>query len=213
MIEVSQFDILEAWSAWSSGGNISQQILWGISIQWWGRVGKFMQLLAGLTIVAEIVGSERLRHFGQSLHGALTYLGLKKRLIAAVRLIGDQLIYMVAQEGTASEARERIGDSELARFNTILVPILVVVLTYWGWRNDLEQIWLVAAVSFIASATMAPFIVAISVMIASVLGLLIDTLFIEPVAWLVERPRLERSGKVLSIALLLIGFHFDLLAS
>lgn len=40
-----------------------------------------------------------------------------------------------------------------------------------------------------------------------------DILMIEPLAWLLERQSLDKLIKAGSILLLLIGFHFDLLAS
>ena len=45
------------------------------------------------------------------------------------------------------------------------------------------------------------------------LGAVFDALAIEPLAWLLERDEFDRWVKVTSLALLLIGFHFDLLIS
>ena len=55
----------------------------------------------------------------------------------------------------------------------------------------------------------------IAVVLAGI-GLLVavfDVLVIEPIAWLLERKHLGKLIKLGSLVLLIIGFHFDLLAS
>jgi len=62
----------EAWQLWFSGDLPSTATLWGASILWWGRIGKIIELVAGLTILVDLVGSQRLRDFGSSLHGLMS---------------------------------------------------------------------------------------------------------------------------------------------
>lgn len=51
---------LDAWMAWWGGKTLIGTTLWGIPILWWGRIGKLMQFLGGLTVVLDLIGPERL---------------------------------------------------------------------------------------------------------------------------------------------------------
>ena len=57
---ISYFD---AWSAWADGVDIRQRVLWGLEIYWWARASKIAILVAGLIIVLEIIGPERLQAY------------------------------------------------------------------------------------------------------------------------------------------------------
>ncbi len=50
----------------------------------------------------------------------------------------------------------------------------------------------------------------LSLMLALTVG---DTLVIRPAAWILERRRINTLIKIGAVFLLLVGFHFDLLAS
>jgi len=43
--------------------------------------------------------------------------------------------------------------------------------------------------------------------------LLVDFVIIRRIAWLLERPKVENWFRIISLIFLVIGFHFDLLAS
>ena len=47
----------------------------------------------------------------------------------------------------------------------------------------------------------------------TIVGTLFDVVIIDNLAWLLERPKVENWIRVISLILLLVGFHFDLLAS
>lgn len=51
----------EAWQLWAAGSPIQPLVLWGQPILWWGRIGKIAQFAAGLVIILDLVGAERLR--------------------------------------------------------------------------------------------------------------------------------------------------------
>ncbi len=57
----------EAWKLCLSDNLSADAVLWGISIFWWERIGKVMQFLGATTIVADIIGPEKIRKFGTSL--------------------------------------------------------------------------------------------------------------------------------------------------
>ena len=70
--DVSNVSLIEAWKIWFSGDLPADTILWGISILWWERIGKLMQVLGATTIIADIVGPEKIRQFGTSLQSTIT---------------------------------------------------------------------------------------------------------------------------------------------
>jgi hypothetical protein len=55
---------LEVWSVWSAGGSTTSMSLWGLSLLWWGRIGKLMEFAAGLAVVLDLIKPESLRVFG-----------------------------------------------------------------------------------------------------------------------------------------------------
>jgi hypothetical protein len=52
------------WSSWWAGRSTQNLYVLGLSMLWWGRIGKYLQFLGGLTVVLDIVGPERLRSIG-----------------------------------------------------------------------------------------------------------------------------------------------------
>src|SRR5262245_14209686 len=56
----------DVWSVWWSGRSAGGMPLWGMTVLWWGRVGKLMQFSAGLTVILDLVGPDRLRHMGRA---------------------------------------------------------------------------------------------------------------------------------------------------
>ena len=61
--------------------------------------------------------------------------------------------------------------------------------------------------------TLSPITTALLIIIFSVVGVFIDSVLIEPLAWVLEREGVEKALKIISVLLLVLGFHFDLLAS
>jgi hypothetical protein len=59
----------------------------------------------------------------------------------------------------------------------------------------------------------APFIAGLLLYMYTTLLIVLKVFFIEPIAWILERKRLEMWVRIISVLLLLIGFHFDLLGS
>ena len=53
-------ELLVAWSVWLQGRSPAELPLWGHQVFWWARFGKVLELVAGLTVVLEIVGAQRL---------------------------------------------------------------------------------------------------------------------------------------------------------
>lgn len=60
-------NLIEAWQMWFAGEQTIDRDMWGIQILWWGRIGKVIGLAGSALLIAEIIGSHRLRTFGKSL--------------------------------------------------------------------------------------------------------------------------------------------------
>lgn len=59
-------NLLDIWHAWWSGDQVNDMILWGHTVRFWGRVGKMLEFGAGLTVLLDIIGTDRLRVFGEA---------------------------------------------------------------------------------------------------------------------------------------------------
>ena len=57
---------LDAWAHWAAGDSTLRNAdLWGLPVLWWGRIGKVAAFLAGMTLIMDIIGPERLRKFSE----------------------------------------------------------------------------------------------------------------------------------------------------
>lgn len=67
---------LDAWSMWLSGQEVDPQLRMGpMTVLWWGRVGKIAAFMGGLTIILDLVGTERLREAGRRLNASIYGFG------------------------------------------------------------------------------------------------------------------------------------------
>lgn len=69
MIDVSYFD---AWGQWWHGGLGPKDVMWGVPIFAWERIGKLMGFIGGMTVVLDIVGAPAVRSFGKRLRDWIT---------------------------------------------------------------------------------------------------------------------------------------------
>ncbi|SDM55974.1 hypothetical protein [Allokutzneria albata] len=54
----------EAWERWFNGDTALRDArLWRLHVLWWGRVGKLAAFFAGMALILDIIGPERLRQF------------------------------------------------------------------------------------------------------------------------------------------------------
>src|SRR5262245_15886615 len=92
---MKEVTLLEAWRLWFSGNLPADTLLCGVRLFWWGvclccwgRAGKLLQLVGAAIIVADIIGTERLRVFGNSLHGRIT-------LSSTINLFRDSTSFII----------------------------------------------------------------------------------------------------------------------
>jgi hypothetical protein len=172
---------------------------------WWGRIGKIVQLIAALTILAEIVGPERLRTFGKSLRAQF----------------GVRLLKHVLKEWLRDKDTEPIMYASGCFLTLVGVVIWDFYFMYTGWKDISSYSFLRIVVCLIALSIIGVVVIGTPIMYAieflsvllAVLVAAIDVLLITPVAWVLEQPYADKVIKIASVLLLLVGFHFELLAS
>jgi hypothetical protein len=248
-------DLFHSWSQWLafSGGERS---LWGHNVAWWGRVGKVLELFAGLAVLAEIIGAERLRAFGDATKHRLavltsrsflehlvlrpTWFGL--RLVASIIGLTTTIAFLrfvLRKRWPRLDLRQRL---EVLRSTRITSPRQVgsaatgFVLSPWfivagygmavlttliapggdpvdpqGTAVGSIAFGVIYAVLFL-TATLAIWLGLLMLVLTPLLFLGYHAV-IRPFAWALEQPHLEQHVKVLSVLLLVAGFHFDLLST
>lgn len=112
-------------------------------------------------------------------------------------------------------AREHAEEFGVHLINMFLPLALLVAGLYVFW--DSLPWWGLLISAFFSLAflgtVICPIFTLLLIAIALLLGLAVDTLILEPAAWIMTCPTVDRWVKFFSVFLLLIGFHFDLLSS
>lgn len=213
---MDEVSIVKAWALWLSGNLPPNAMLWGISIFWWGRFGKMMQLVGAITILADIIGPERIRGFGASLQSTITSIVLIQYLkdcFGWYVVIFRQTLMKEYDDETTSIESSRPRQLDILNYviSFVLTSFLVLSIDpqQAGWIVLVE-----AAIIFTCLlVSISPIITVLTIVVLILLGLLINSAFVKPLAWTLENPSLDRFTKIASLFLLLIGFHFELLAS
>ena len=214
----------QAWALWWQGLDLRDHVLWGVQVVWWGRIGKVVGLLSAFSIVAEIVGPSRLRAAG----GQLADLISAKRLWKSAWRTADRVLEPVESflelgiwgEFKNSGLARRLGAPSALRMRDkdggfegyfLLASLVAFVVAYWTYEElpYLQGRWaewrahtrVMRVFGTIIITVFCGVILCVPIMFAASLLLLLgDFCVIQPAAWA-------------SVVLLLIGFHFDLLAS
>lgn len=210
-------NLIEAWTLWCSGDLSPDVLLWGLSIFWWGRLGKMMQFVGGATIVADIIGPEKIRGFGSSLHVAVTPGSLIRFLRDSLEwyqvVFRHTLMKDYSDEGHRRRDRTRL--TRLDRLNYALCFLLTVMvmvsirLPFMGWVLLVEA----AIIYGCLLVSVSPLLTVCTIILAIMAGFTVNVLFFQPLAWVLERSSLDQLIKIVSLLFLLAGFHFELLAS
>ncbi|PSN17972.1 hypothetical protein C7271_14950 [filamentous cyanobacterium CCP5] len=215
---MSDVSLIEAWSIWLSGDLPDSTLLWGISILWWERIGKIMQVLGATTIIADIIGPEEIRKFGSSLQGRLptdTLIQYLKQCFNWYAFIFRQTV-LKDYLGNASEVKPEKGHSRLNLLNYLVCLLLTGLIVHTAelyaanWGALLVEFAIIYGCLVVS---IAPLFTVLAIIGLTTLGLATNSLIIKPIAWFLEHPSLDRFTKIISLLLLLVGFHFELLAS
>ncbi len=225
MESVSLFD---AWRLWLEGNQLTDLRLGWWSILWWGRAGKILMAGAIVTLLLEIIGPETLRQLGESLRKPYWD---RSPLVPARRLWdwGEDMFRVTIEGREITSFFPRTTITWLIFGACALVSLGFGSLLYQLWSSwDFNGGWewkiipiavlsLVAVTSIIIFGLLALLVVpplALSVIIiavgafGSVLALPVDAL-----ARGLDRHNLNLWIKLFTAIVIIIGFHFDLLAS
>jgi hypothetical protein len=209
--------LLEAWGRWGDGKSLVGDQLWGVKILWWGRIGKGAEFLAAMTIIADVIGPDRIRRFGAGLKRGFDISRAAGIVRSSTLWFRAMVQFLVAKsdseaEKKALEESNRYGADNL---NYLVTIAIAVAVGFWLAESIATTSAVVAAafIGFLASISVAPCITLILILTLMFLGALIDTVLIDPLAWVLDRSALDRWIKVGSVLLLIAGFHFDLLSS
>lgn len=193
-------------------------MLWGISLLWWERIGKLMQVFGAATIIADIIGPDKIRRFGSSLQNTIpstTLIQYLRQCFNWYAVVFRQTIlkdYM----NKADDVKLESSDFQLNLLNYLVCFFLTLFtihsaqLYLAGWGALVIEAVIIFGFLLIS---IAPIFTVLTVMSLTMLGLAVNSFVIKPMAWVLEHPSLDRFMKITSLLLLLIGFHFELLAS
>ncbi len=210
--------LFELWQDWLRGAIGSGAELWGLDLIWWGRIGKLLQFAGGVTILSEIIGPQRLREFGGRLHSTFRLEDMKARFKDVRNYRVAMWRYVSSAIGSEEEEKAMVEaqESGFNKLNFAITAIAIVVSIYLIWIQF--SLWPFVGLTIVAimfgslfAFMVGPIVTQILIYIVMFAGLCIDTFLFEPVAWILERPALDRWIKLFALLLLIIGFHFDLL--
>ncbi|WP_189169090.1 hypothetical protein [Pilimelia anulata] len=222
-----QLDLIEALQMWISGQSIADHRLGWWTVRTWGRVGKVLQFLGALTVVAELAGPERVRRLGARVRDSVPLAGLVA-LAAAVPL----WVAAIARYPRYAEGIDRLTDTVFARvYPGVVCPLLMLVVVFlmvFGESIGSTRVghWIASGLALILLLWAVPFLLvsllgaAGMLVVVPVFGIALCTtavryglqgLVIVPTAWLLEREgkRVQWAG----VLLLVLGFLLDMLAS
>lgn len=207
----------ETWKLWLSDNLSADAVLWGISIFWWERIGKVMQFLGAITIVADIIGPDRIRKFGTSLrstNSSKTLVQFLKRCFAwYVVIFRHTILKEYTIDSTNRKSKLRFFQLNILNyFICFLLTFLVVVLAelnIFNWFFLVEAVFIFGCLL----VSIAPLFTVLAIVMMTLLGLTIDSIFLQPLAYLLEHPALDRLLKIASLIFLLLGFFLELLGS
>ena len=169
--------LLEAWKLWFSGDLPANTILWGINILWWERIGKLMQLLGAATIIADIIGPEKIRRFGTSLQSTITpntLIQFLKQCFDWYAVIFSQTILKeFADESARAETKPK--HSQLDLLNYIICFLLTVVITNLANLYSFHWVFLIefAIIYVCLLISIAPILTVLLVIGLTLLGLVL----------------------------------------
>ncbi|MDP4501055.1 hypothetical protein [Nonomuraea turcica] len=138
--------LLQAWGMWFDNVQVNQHTIYGISILGLGRVGKVVSFIAGMTVILDIIGPDRIRQFG-SRHKRFepfrsrTYM----KIVIAVSLLGliiCAMIFMANRDAGPSEgASAAVGAILLAGMVLFIAPGVARAMTQVLAKGLENQAW------------------------------------------------------------------------
>ncbi|MEU4667642.1 hypothetical protein AB0F91_06670 [Amycolatopsis sp. NPDC023774] len=205
------WDLLHAWREWLAGHDTAQLRVFGIAVLWWGRIGKTLEFLGGLTVVIDLLGRQRMETF----HASLRHR--RRRLARWVPYWVWTLLRRPVPAGAAPEpARPEAHEKGLrvAWFaGTAAMAILLYAGVHYLYAPPSDPMpWPVALMFItIAAPTVGGLVLGGG---GYVLGLLlVEAFVVTTLGQLRTREGLESRLKWIGLVIFVFGFSLDLLSS
>lgn len=141
-------DLIDAWFIWWEGG--TPNVLWGVKMLWWGRIGQFIQFFSATIIVVEIVGVGKVRDaffkFTDDLEKRLKKRWVKNIGWAVVWLGwgGIFTILIFAEPGTPYPLDSGVGIiillTVLSVYSFGVIAYVYLLLNFLGWAMNFEKL-------------------------------------------------------------------------
>ncbi|MER7418007.1 hypothetical protein ABT346_14690 [Micromonospora peucetia] len=214
-------DFLEAWQAWLRGQELSGVTVWGVSVLWWSRFGKMAQAVAGLVVILDLLGPDRLRRRGGRAARRFTARIRYLRLVRAASLGTARELF----SRRVSERRRRELPRRIRYVNGVVllagVALFGAGLLFTGhvegqpppplWRQALATPVLLAAAGLVFRRF---FVTHWLMVIGTVLVWWLPAhLVLRPVAYLLATQSPGHRLRWIALGFFLGGFTFDLLGS
>jgi len=211
--ETSFYELLVLWKAQQLP---LDTVVGGLSLLWWGRIGKIALFVGSLTVVAELIGPKRLREFGAKLHDAIgdkyiknTFSSYKKWLLAT------SIFWTSLDDEKVDKAMKESGNYKVDYIFTawMLIAMIVSIVIALKVTTNWFMITILFLIGSIAGVLSGLVIVTLFSIITLLFIVVMEYLIIEPVAWLLERKQLDVFIKLFSLMLIIFGSAIDLLIS
>jgi hypothetical protein len=205
------------WQLWAAGRVPDDTVLWGFPILFWARFGKIAQFAGAMVVIFEIIGPERLRKFGRSLHANFSWQRAEDLLAYAQAWHSKWWSVLLFRPGAGrSYILENYRDIENLR-GVAYGLLTTVVIGLWAIKVQSTHhvfYWtVIAALGSLAASILSASVTVGLLALHGLATIVVDVVFIIPIAWFLERKNLEKSVRILSAIAIVVGFHFDLLSS
>jgi hypothetical protein len=198
------WDLLHAWREWLAGHDITHLPVFGIEVRWWGRLGKTLEFLGGLTVVIDLLGRERMEEF----HATL--LRRRARLLARFRsnvTTDGEIPVKTVDPKTAHEKGLRVAFI----VGTVAMGLFIVVATHYAYQGDPMPVPVLLLFIAIAAPGLGGFVLGPA---GYLLGLLlVEAFVVTTLGQLKTREGLETRLKWIGLTIFIAGFSMDLLSS
>ncbi|MEU7859251.1 hypothetical protein [Nonomuraea sp. NPDC049141] len=223
-------ELWELWTRWLDGQQLTGATLWGQPLYIWGRLGKALQFLAGLTVVLDLIGPEPLRAFGRRMNKIPRVDFLKEQAKKPLNITANQFVLVIlASLLIATWPLTQYTRSEIWRFlwtSHLWIALVVICagITVWAALYLFDDVEvdslpdklipaLFAGVALTPVAVVSvPLVLAMAIMwVVTVYGVLLPVSF--TLAFLLDRARPAHPARWAAVLLFLAGFHLDFLSS
>lgn len=207
-------ELVETWRAWGNGQDVSQNQLWFMGIFWWGRVGLSLELFGGLTMLADVITSPRLRSFAGSLRSGISLERSRDLSLFCFEMVRNFFVVLFTTK-SFYKAINRLGVAGvLITTGLILASTVAGAFVFMYFFDGALMVILGSVIAFVSGVIIGPSILfLIGTVLFIVMLLFYVPIFAASLVLDIERKYLKKSIEIAAITSILSGFHFDLLAS